>query len=358
MTSAENSTHQPFIQRCFELALQGAGTVAPNPLVGAVVVHDGKIIGEGFHAQYGGAHAEVNAIHAVPAAKKHLLPESTLYINLEPCNHFGKTPPCTDLIRQTGIRKIVFSNQDPNPVSTGGGALLRNCGCEVITGILEQEGAWLNRRFFTGILKHRPYVILKWAQSADGFFTRNTNEQHWITGEQSKQLVHRWRSEEAAILCGTNTIATDNPQLTNRLWMPGRQPLRIVLDRTLRLPQNLHVFDACASTLVITEKQEAHANAHYLRLAFGENFLNDLMHQLNVAGIQSVLVEGGAKLLTHFIRERMWDEARVFTGNIWFGEGIPAPAIKGTLLTQGTIGSDNLRVFIPSASSGKQRATG
>ena len=346
MNPLESSPHSLFIQRCFDLALHGAGNVAPNPLVGAVVVHQGKIIGEGYHAIFGGAHAEVNAINSVSAENKALLPHSTLYINLEPCCHFGKTPPCTDLIIQTGIRKIVFSNQDPNPVSSGGAALLKSVGCEVITGILEQQGAWLNRRFFTRIKKKRPYIILKWAQSADGFFTRNANEQHWITGEQSKRLAHRWRSEEAAILCGTNTVAVDNPQLTNRLWMQGKQPLRVVLDRTLRLPSTLHVFDATTPTVVFTEKQQADAaNVRYAQIAFDKNVLNTVLQSLFEMGILSVLVEGGATLLNNFISEQLWDEARIFIGNDFFAEGLHAPTIKGKIIAEEKIGNDTLKIL-------------
>lgn len=346
--SAENHTHERFMQRCFDLALNGAGNVAPNPLVGAVVVHEGKIIGEGYHAVYGGPHAEVNTINSVLSENKALLPHSTLYINLEPCCHFGKTPPCTDLIIQAGIRKIVFSNQDPNPVSSGGAVLLRSVGCEVTTGILEQQGAWLNRRFFTRIIKKRPYIILKWAQSADGFFTRKAKEQHWITGEQSKRLAHRWRSEEAAILCGTNTAAVDNPQLTNRLWLQGKQPLRVVLDRTLRLSSNLHVFDSAAQTFVFTEKQKADsANVRYAQIPFDENLVNTVLQRLFEMGILSVLVEGGARLLTSFIQENLWDEARIFTGSAWFGEGISAPALKGNSIAEEKCSNDNLKILTP-----------
>lgn len=341
--NAENHLHERFMQRCFDLALRGAGCTAPNPLVGSVVVYKEKIIGEGFHAAYGGPHAEVNAINSVSDSCKTLLPYSTLYVNLEPCCHFGKTPPCTDLIMEKGIKHVVFSNSDPNPVSSGGAALLKTVGCSVTTGILEQQGAWLNRRFFTGVKKKRPYVILKWAQSADGFFTRNAGEQHWITGEHSKRLVHRWRSEESAILCGTNTAVVDNPQLTNRLWTQGKQPLRVVLDRTLRLPRSLRVFDASAPTLVITEQPPSDTRQTHIK--FDDALLDNMLQHLYTKGILSVMVEGGATLLHSFISKRLWDEARIFTGNVWFGGGVPAPVLQGKMLARETVGSDVLRVF-------------
>lgn len=348
MSQPEIFPHAVFIQRCFDLAINGAGSAAPNPLVGAVVVHEGKIIGEGYHKEYGTPHAEVNAINSVSEKNKSLLPHSTIYINLEPCKHFGKTPPCADLIVQSGIKMVVFSNHDPNPVGGGGAEVLRAAGVEVTTGILEEQGAWLNRRFFTFIKKKRPYIILKWAQSADGFFTRNIGEQHWITGEQSKRLVHRWRSEEAAILVGTNTIAVDNPQLTNRLWMQGKQPLRVVLDKTLRLPASLHVFNSDAPTLVFTErKKENSAHVSYAQIPFDANLLKYVIQKLHALNIQSVIVEGGAQMLSGFINENLWDEARIFTGKAFFGSGMHAPGIEGKAIAEEKVGDDNLKIVVP-----------
>lgn len=341
-------SHEVFMERCFELALNGAGAVAPNPMVGAVVVHEGKIIGEGNHEYFGGPHAEVNALRSVPDEKKAFLKDSILYVNLEPCCHFGKTPPCTDLIIKSGIRKVAFSNADPHPTSGGGATQLRNAGCEVISGIREQEGAWLNRRFFTFVGGKRPYIILKWAQTADGFFTKNSNEQHWITSEQSKRLVHRWRSEEAAVLCGTNTIAVDNPQLTNRLWIKGKQPLRVALDKSLRLPLNLHIFDAAAPTLVFTEKQKADSgNIRYVQIPFDGRFLPAMLEELSRMGVLSIMVEGGAKLLNAFISENLWDEARIFTSEAVWGMGVEAPVVKGSVQSAENTRCDSLRNILP-----------
>ena len=341
-------SHEVFMERCFELALNGAGAVAPNPMVGAVVVHEGKIIGEGNHEYFGGPHAEVNALRSVPDEKKAFLKDSILYVNLEPCCHFGKTPPCTDLIIKSGIRKVAFSNADPHPTSGGGATQLRNAGCEVISGIREQEGAWLNRRFFTFVGGKRPYIILKWAQTADGFFTKNSNEQHWITSEQSKRLVHRWRSEEAAVLCGTNTIAVDNPQLTNRLWIKGKQPLRVVPDKSLRLPSGLHVFDSSAPTLVFTEKQKTDSdNIRYVQIPFDGRFLPAMLEELSRMGVLSIMVEGGAKLLNAFISESLWDEARIFTSEAVWGMGVEAPVVKGSVQSAENTGCDSQRTILP-----------
>jgi len=336
------------MQRCFDLALNGAGHAAPNPLVGAVLVHDSKIIGEGYHAYFGGPHAEVNAIASVNEKQKKLLPHSTLFVNLEPCNHQGKTPPCTDLIINSGIKQVVIANRDPSPLVSGKGiARLKKAGFEVLSGICEEEGAWLNRRFFTFHQKKRPYIILKWAQSADGFFTKDSNEQHWITGERSKRLVHRWRSEEVAVMVGTNTLKVDNPKLTSRLWLNGKQPARIILDRNLELPEKLNVFNSSAPTIVFTEKKSKDKkNIRYIQTAFGKNHLEKMMAELYQSEILSVLVEGGAKLLNAFIEQSLWDEARIFTGKAFFSQGVRAPDINGKLISQETLGNDMLRILV------------
>lgn len=343
MTALEK---QGAMQRCFDLALHGSGRVAPNPMVGAVIMHDSKIIGEGYHEYFGGPHAEVNAIRAV--ADKTLLSHSALYVNLEPCCYHGKTPPCTDLIIEAGIEKVVIAHRDPNPLVHGKGIRqLRKAGVHVQTGILENEGKWLNRRFISYQKKKRPYIMLKWAQSADGFLAKDSMQRHWITGEQSQRLVHRWRSEEAAVMVGTNTVRADNPHLTNRLWMNGKQPVRIILDRKLQLPESMNVFDSSAPTLVFTEmKRNDKKNISYVRLAFGDGFLPAVMAKLFEAGILSVIVEGGVLLLNNFIRQQLWDEARIFTGKAFFGKGVPAPFISGNIISEETIGDDFLRIVI------------
>jgi len=315
-------------------------------MVGAVVVHEGKIIGEGYHPYFGGPHAEVNALRSI--ADQSLLPNSTLFVNLEPCCHHGKTPPCTDLILRSKIKKVVIATRDPFPMVNGKGIeMLRRAGCTVITGVLREEGEWLNRRFFTFHKKKRPYVILKWAQSADGYFAKDARKQYWITGEISQRLVHRWRSEEDAIMVGTNTVRADNPRLTNRLWVKGKQPVRIILDRHLRLPARLRVFDSSAATMVFTEKKtKDKRNIRYVHSDFNE-ILPVTMSTLYDSEILSVMVEGGARLLQDFIRQNLWDEARIFTGDVFFNGGIPAPVIKGKIISEEAVGKDKLRIMIP-----------
>ncbi|HRS53852.1 MAG TPA: bifunctional diaminohydroxyphosphoribosylaminopyrimidine deaminase/5-amino-6-(5-phosphoribosylamino)uracil reductase RibD, partial [Bacteroidales bacterium] len=248
-----------YIRRCFDLARLGMGKVAPNPMVGCVIVNGNKIIGEGYHQEYGGYHAEVNAINSV--IDKDLLKTAVLYVNLEPCAHYGKTPPCTDLIISSQIPKVVISNVDPFEKVAGKGInKLRAAGISVIVGVLKQDGKELNKRFFTFCEQKRPYIILKWAQSLDGFIDkeRNSNEKlkgpTWITGDFFKKVVHKWRAEEQAIMVGTNTAINDNPKLTVR-EVPGKNPLRIVIDRVLKLPHNLNLFDSSTPTLVLTEQK-------------------------------------------------------------------------------------------------------
>ncbi len=340
-----NSGNKIFMQRCFDLAISGSGYTAPNPLVGAVVVHGSEIIGEGYHERFGGPHAEVNAINSV--VKKNLLPHSTLFVSLEPCCHHGKTPPCTDLIIKSGIKNIVVANPDPNQLVTGKGInLLKKAGCHVISGMLEEQGAWLNRRFIAFHQKKRPYIMLKWAQSSDGFFTKNKGARHWITCKQSQRLVHRWRSEEAAIMVGTNTVEVDNPQLTNRLWMNGSQPIRIILDRKLKIKPSMRVFDTAAQTIVFAERHaKDKANVRFISIDFNENILKSIMRKLFDLGILSVMVEGGALLLNEFIRQNLWDEARIFTGKLLFGNDIKAPSISGQIISEEQSGSDRFRIL-------------
>ena len=326
-----SSIHEQYMLRCLELARLGFGETAPNPMVGSVIVHNNKIIGEGYHHKCGDAHAEVNAINAV--TDKSLLSASTLYVNLEPCSHFGKTPPCSDLIIDHKIPQVVLSNIDPNRLVKGKGIeKLRNAGIEIVTDILKEKGEELNKRFFMFHLKSRPYIILKWAQTADGFIDVErspTQPQRptWITNEEARMLVHKWRSEEQSIMVGTNTAFMDNPKLNVRDWT-GKHPIRIVVDRTLRLPQSLHLFDGSILTLVFTQKEveeDENTNVEFISVEFDEYLPEHILGELFRRNIQSVIIEGGSKLLASFIEAELWDEARVFTGNSYFSSGIEAP---------------------------------
>ncbi len=333
------------MQRAMELAQLGIGEVSPNPRVGCVIVHDNKIIGEGWHQKFGEAHAEVNAINSVQ--DKSLLKESTVYVNLEPCSHFGKTPPCVDLLIKHQVKKVVIANTDTNPLVAGQGIKkLKDASVEVAIGVLDKEGRELNKRFFTFIEKQRPFIILKWAQTEDGFIAQKNFESKWISSLLSRQLVHRWRSEEDAVLVGTRTAAHDNPSLTVRDWT-GRNPTRIVIDRFLRLNNHLHLFNRKEKTICYNVlKHEEHQNLLLVRIDEND-FLQELIHDLFKKNIQSVIVEGGAQTLQLFIESKLWDEARVFTSPRTFGEGIEAPAFHGKLGIQKNIDSDRLEFVHP-----------
>ncbi len=325
-------TDQSYMHRCIELARLGAGKVAPNPMVGAILVHNGRIIGEGYHRQYGEAHAEVNCINNVAADDLKLVAASTLYVSLEPCAHFGKTPPCSDLIIKNKIPKVVVGCRDPFTKVDGKGIeKLQNAGIEVVTGFLEEECKELNKRFFTSVIKKRPYIVLKWAQTANGKMAGNSNERLRITNEYTNRLVHQWRTEEAAILVGTNTALLDDPSLTNRLWK-GRNPVRMVLDMSLRLPDQLKIFDQQAKTILINaSKQEIKNNIHYHRIEKNENIIQQIIHAAYELGLQSVFVEGGAILLQSFIDAGLWDEARVITNEkLTITGGLSAPLLNYT----------------------------
>lgn len=322
--------HQTYMLRCIELARQGAGHVAPNPQVGAVLVHSGRIIGEGYHAQYGQAHAEVNCINSVAAADQKLVAESTIYVSLEPCAHFGKTPPCSDLIIQEKIPKAVIGCRDPFAEVNGKGIeKLKKAGVEVITGVLEAECKELNKRFFHFHTRHRPYLILKWAQTANGKIAGASNERLLISNEYTNRLVHQWRSEEAAILVGTNTALKDDPSLNNRLWT-GHQPTRLVLDRDLRLPSTLKLFDQQQKTIVFNVlKQEENGNISYYRLQPDTDITTQILDACYQLNIQSILVEGGTELLQSFINGNQWNEARVVTNKTLTVEnGLDAPVFQ------------------------------
>lgn len=337
------------MHRCLELARLGAGNVAPNPMVGSVIVYQGKIIGEGFHREYGGPHAEVNAINSVPDPE--LLKKSTLYVSLEPCAHHGLTPPCSDLIIEKEIPEVVIGTIDPfSEVAGKGIEKLGKAGVKVTLGVLEKECRELNKRFFTFHEKKRPFIILKWAQTIDGFIDvkrcpESFGEPTWITGDLALQLVHKIRSEESAILVGTNTAEKDNPSLTVRNW-PGENPCRIVLDKKLRLPGSLNLFNGKQKTIVFNGvKNEEKNSLSFVKIDIKKEVLPQIMGKLYQRNILSVIVEGGRQLLESFFDSGMWDEAHVFIGDTCFYDGIRAPQIKGKLAASEILGNDQLKIF-------------
>jgi len=341
---------EKYLNHCLLLAKKGIRNVAPNPMVGCIIVHQNKIIGEGYHQKYGEAHAEVNAIHSVK--DKSLLKKSTLYVNLEPCSHFGKTPPCTGLIIKHLIPKIVIGCVDTfSEVSGKGITKLQDSGTEVVIGVLEKKSQQLNKRFFTFHNKKRPYIILKWAQTINGFIDinreyKNPTIDNWITNAYSKKLVHQWRSEEQAILIGTNTALNDNPQLTVR-EVEGKNPLRVVLDLNLRLPKNLNIFDKSTPTLIINaQKNELDINLEYAKVSKDLPLLNQILEELYKRKIQSIIVEGGAQLLNSFIAENLWDEAKIFIGEKEFKEGLKAPIIDKEPINSLQFDSDILNTYL------------
>lgn len=320
------SSDEFYMQRALDLAQNGVGTVSPNPMVGCVIVHEGKIIGEGWHQKAGEAHAEVKAINSVK--RPELLPESTVYVTLEPCAHFGKTPPCADLLINHQVKKVVIAAFDSNPLVGGKGiANLKAAGIEVQTGLMEAAARKQNKRFFCSIEKKRPYIILKWAQTADGFVARKNFDSKWISNASSRQLVHKWRAEEDAILVGKNTAMHDNPQLNTRDWS-GKHPIRILIDHHLAVPDSLSLFDGSVPTIVYNlHSSTESANLVHVKLS-EEHFLQALLHDLHQRKVQSLLVEGGANTLKQFIAAGLWDEARVFVADSCFEEGIGAPVIE------------------------------
>lgn len=346
------------MQRCLELARLGAGHVAPNPMVGAVLVHEGKIIGEGWHRKYGEAHAEVNAVgQAIQNGQAEKISQSTLYVSLEPCAHFGKTPPCADLIIRHKIPKVVIACRDPFEQVNGKGIeKLKAAGVEVELGILEKEAVELNKRFFTFHQQQRPYIILKWAETGDGFIAppspaggiRDSHSKRLlISNEYSNRLVHKWRSEEAGIMIGTNTALLDDPSLTVRSWT-GLLPVRLVLDMNLRLPASLKVFNKEVKTVVFNAvKQQEEDNLRYYQVNKEESLLPQLLKALYELKIQSVLVEGGARLLQSFIDTDCWDEARVIRNDqLNIGKGLRGPQLANAILKEETtIATDTLRIF-------------
>ena len=339
--------HEIYIKRCIELAKNGLGTTYPNPLVGSVIVHEGKIIGEGWHQKSGEAHAEVHAINSVK--DKSLLAKSTIYVSLEPCSHFGKTPPCCDLIIKHKIPNVVIGTVDPNEKVAGNGIKrLQENGANVTVGVLENECNELNKRFFTFHNKKRPYIILKWAESADGFIAplhREKKEPVWLSNEFSRQLVHKWRSEEQAILVGTKTVLDDNPKLDVRDWN-GKNPVRIIIDKIGKIDSSFYVKDKKTKTIFITEQENilSDENCIYENVIFENQLAEKICSVLHKNNIQSVIVEGGKMTLETFIKANLWDEARVFKSQTSLNEGVKSPELSENSQEQ-KIQNDQLKLF-------------
>ncbi len=337
------------MQRCIDLARNGKGRVAPNPMVGSIIVYNDEIIGEGYHEYFGGPHAEVNAINSV--ANKELLSESTLYVNLEPCSHTGKTPPCSNLIVENKLKEVVIGSIDPNSLVAGKGIeKLESAGIKVVTGLLLDECNELNKRFFTFHREKRPFIILKWAQSKDGYLDINRNAgtpigPNWISNSLSRMLVHKWRSVETGIMVGTNTVVYDNPGLDTRLW-PGKSPTRIIIDRQSRVATDAKVFDGSVLTIVFTEKEKEDSdNLKYVVVDFSKDILPQVLRHLYDCEISSLMVEGGKELLQSFINSGLWDEARVFKGQTNFESGILAPELLASSRSTKKILDDRLIIY-------------
>lgn len=341
-----------FMERALQLAKNGLGVTAPNPMVGAVIVQENRIIGEGYTSAYGGPHAEVNAINSV--TDKSLLSKSTLYVTLEPCSHYGKTPPCADLIVKHKIPNVVIGVVDPHDKVMGKGvARLKESGCNVTVGILEDACREHHKRFMTFHQKQRPYIILKWAETKDGFMAplaskRNgKTEPYWISNHYSRQLVHKWRSEEQAILVGTNTVTKDNPKLNVREWF-GKSPIRVILDRNLRIQGEYHIFDQKVKTIIFTQIEDTaqwKKGVDYEVVDFSVNLPEQICQVLYKHNITSVLIEGGSQTLTSFISADLWDETRIFNGPNTFEKGLKAPKIMGKKPCIINIDTDILNIY-------------
>lgn len=344
-----------FMQRCLELASKAEGMTYPNPMVGSVIVHDGEIIGEGYHMKAGGPHAEVMAINSVK--NKKLLASSTIYVNLEPCSHFGKTPPCADLIISHKIPEVVIGTKDTSDKVSGQGlSKLQAAGCKVILGVAEDECRRINKRFFTFHEKKRPYVILKWAQSADGFIDlkREKNAKigpHWIIGKSERILVHKWRAAEQTILAGGQTVRTDNPQLNVRDWK-GNSPVRLILTGSGSLPADLAMNKLIGSNVIFSffpEKINMPGTV-VVKLNNREPSAVQILDYLYKWGIQSLFIEGGAKVFSHFISFGLWDEARIFHGDLIYNEGVKAPEIEGEFFLKTKFSNSTLEILINTSS--------
>ena len=342
-------THEFYMKRCIELAKNGLGTTYPNPLVGSVIVHNGKIIGEGWHKKAGEPHAEVHAVNSVK--DRSLLKEATIYVSLEPCSHFGKTPPCCDLIIANKIPNVVIGTIDPFAKVAGNGIKkLVESGKNVTIGVLEDECNELNKRFFTFHQKKRPYIILKWAETADGFIAPISREEKspvWITNSYSRQLVHKWRTEEQAILVGTNTVLEDNPKLDARDFK-GNNPIRIVWDKSNKITEEFHIKNGIIPTFFLTESKNLteKQNIYYKNTIFDTLIAKKTLDILYEENIQSVIVEGGSQTLQTFIDANLWDEARVFVSENSFNEGVISPKLpKNRILTSLLLEKDQLKLF-------------
>ena len=335
-----------FMQRAIELAYLGLGKVSPNPMVGCVIVKNGKIIGEGWHKEFGGPHAEVNALNSVSEVEQ--IQGCDVYVTLEPCSHQGKTPPCADLLVTQGVKNVYVANQDVNPLVAGKGIRkLQDASVQVSVGIGGKEGAILNKRFFTFHMKKRPYIILKWAQTADRFIARKNFDSKWISNEYSRQLVHKWRAEEDAVMVGSNTAVFDNPKLNVRDWpSPVKQPVRLVIDPNLKVPASHALFDGSQKTIIYNlKKSESGKNVFLIKIE-EQDFLDHVLRDLQKRDIQSVIVEGGAYLINSLISKSLWDEARIFVTDISFGEGIKAPDLfNATLHEKRKIFNDEVHFF-------------
>lgn len=344
-----SEVHENYMQRCIQLALLGRGNVSPNPMVGCVIVHNDKIIGEGYHQVYGGAHAEVNAINTVE--NKDLLNESVVYVNLEPCSHHGKTPPCAELLIKHQVKKVVIANKDPNPLVNGKGIkMLESAGIEVVCDVLQDEGIVLNKVFFTHKIQQRPYIILKWAQSADGFLGKE-NERVTISGQVSQLFTHKLRHMNDAIMVGTKTAIIDNPQLIDRFWN-GRQPLRVLIDKNLNVPQSHHLLDKSCPTIVYNLQLENQVddNLSLVKLEDRDDFVFQIIENLNSRDIASLIVEGGAVTLQKFIDLDLWDEINVIQSKenmLLFG--IKPPIFTGILAQNLDLVEDVLSIYKPIA---------
>ena len=340
-------SHEDYMQRAIDLAQLGAGNVAPNPMVGAVIVHEGKIIGEGYHQKYGEPHAEVNAVNSVK--DKSLLPHSTIYVTLEPCAHYGKTPPCALLIVKHNFKEVIIGCRDSYEEVDGKGVqLIEEAGIKVKIGVLKKDCLELNKRFFTFHQKNRPYVILKWAQDQNGYIDRDRTKDklgnHWITQPETKSLTHKWRAEEAAILVGNRTVANDNPSLTAREFS-GPNPARVIIDQKMKLDYGaFNVGDRSVPTYILTEKViQGSGNLKFINPKTFK--IADILTKIHELNLNSIIIEGGATTINKFIEEDLWDEARILVGVHEYGKGQKAPIINKEISDEFNFGLDTIKII-------------
>ncbi len=345
---------EKYMARALQLAERGFGSVSPNPMVGCVIVKEGKVIGEGWHHQCGKEHAEVDAVNSLP--NREMVNGAEVYVTLEPCSHYGRTPPCAAMLLELKPSKVIVCNEDPNPLVAGRGIrLLRDAGIAVETGVLSEQGKHLNRRFFTAMIKKRPYIILKWAETSDGYIARSNYDSKWISNEESRKLVHKWRGQEDAIMVGTNTAKYDNPRLNVRETY-GHDPVRVIIDKTLSLPKSLNLFDQSQTTICYNEKSDlSEEYLQYMKVAFDGTELQVIMEDLAKRKVNSIIVEGGSKLINSLLDQHLYDEVRRFISTKSFGEGIKAPDLSKcdglNLIDERNIEGDSLELFIASQSA-------